>query len=132
MSADPPPELRIPRDTLLDRLAGELVALRDTLHSVQDALADLAAHSPPEPDMVRRLQALDAATQTADNLARVLEDMARFHPHGPDADRILSRVDLKDLAHRLVAAPDGSEAGPSGHGCHARAGSAQGGDVSWF
>ncbi len=102
MSGDEPDDCVNSSDLLLERLAGELVALAVELTAIQEALAEFIDRSPPEPDMARRLQAIDIATQTADNLARVVAAMARSHPAPPDSHTIRAGVGMKALADRLL------------------------------
>jgi hypothetical protein len=114
---------------LLGQLSRELSAMETELSALQDAMADLIDRSPPEPDMIRRLQSIDTITQTARNLATVAAAMARSHPAPPGADVIRASVGLKDLAERLARAGSASDAGrpaPRGTGSVSR------GEISWF
>jgi len=124
---------RIPGDVLLARVSRELAALEIALAAVQEAVADLTAQAPLEPDMLRRLQALDVVTQTAENLARVTAEMASAHPDAPEASRLIDRIGMKDLAARLLSAPSDVSLDPHpGQAVSPGAGANGDGEVSWF
>ena len=103
--------------------------MEGALSKVQEALSELLEQSTPEPEMIWRLQAVDAITQTADSLAWVLAAMAQYHPAVPEADLIRTKVGMKDVGDRLAGAvSDPSVAPPE----KKKSTSTSQGEVSWL
>ena len=114
---------------LLSQLSHELAEMESALSGVQEALSELVERSVPEPDMIRRLQTIDAITQTAQNLAWVLAAMAQCHPASPDAELIRAKVGMKDVGNRLAGAvSDPAAVQPA----EPPSTSTSQGEVSWF
>ena len=114
---------------LLSQLSHELAEMESALSGVQEALSELVARSAPEPDMIRRLQTIDAITQTAENLAWVLAAMAQCHPAAPKAEQIRAKVGMKDVGDRLASAVSDPNAVPP---TKPPSGLTGRGEIAWF
>lgn len=72
----------LPADLVLSRISAEMMRLRDRMHRLQGDLSILIERQTMTSDEMRRLQALDEATQALDDLALSIETAADGLPTG--------------------------------------------------